>query len=127
MAEVDKPVERPLVPCLPSLCSKSKGASEHDSRTCLLLKNPITSSCILQEDNCPLVLVSMCVVVPHDASISAHIYTSSVVFLCALQGLGEGVALPSMNNLIAAHVPKEAKARGLGMAFSGFHTGANSL
>lgn len=39
------------------------------------------------------------------------------------QGLGEGVALPCMNNLIATHVPKSAKARGLGMAFSGFHCG----
>ncbi|KAF5829807.1 major facilitator superfamily domain-containing protein [Dunaliella salina] len=38
-------------------------------------------------------------------------------------GLGEGVALPSMNNLVATYVPKEAKARALGMCFTGFHTG----
>jgi len=38
-------------------------------------------------------------------------------------GLGEGVALPSMNNLVATYVPKEAKSRALGMCFSGFHTG----
>jgi len=41
---------------------------------------------------------------------------------CAV-GLGEGVALPSMNNLIASHIPKEAKSKALGMAFSGFHCG----
>jgi hypothetical protein len=39
------------------------------------------------------------------------------------QGLGEGVALPSMNNLVAAHIPPNAKSRALGMAFSGFHSG----
>jgi MFS family permease len=39
------------------------------------------------------------------------------------QGLGEGVALPSMNNMVAAHVPPSAKARALGMSFTGFHTG----
>lgn len=38
-------------------------------------------------------------------------------------GLGEGVALPSMNNLVATYLPKEAKARGLGLAFTGFHCG----
>ncbi|KIY98369.1 putative anion transporter 2 [Monoraphidium neglectum] len=38
-------------------------------------------------------------------------------------GLGEGVALPSMNNLVARHVPPSAKARALGMCFSGFHSG----
>lgn len=43
--------------------------------------------------------------------------------LAMLQGLGEGVALPSMNNLVATWVPKESKAKGLGMCFSGFHTG----
>ncbi len=40
-----------------------------------------------------------------------------------MQGLGEGVALPTMNNLMANHIPREAKARALGMAFSGFHSG----
>ena len=28
-----------------------------------------------------------------------------------------------MNNLMAVHIPKEAKARALGLAFSGFHCG----
>lgn len=38
-------------------------------------------------------------------------------------GLGEGVALPSMNNMVAGHVPPAAKARALGMCFTGFHSG----
>ncbi|WIA32968.1 hypothetical protein OEZ86_006131 [Tetradesmus obliquus] len=38
-------------------------------------------------------------------------------------GLGEGVALPSMSNMVAAHVPASAKARALGMSFTGFHSG----
>lgn len=42
---------------------------------------------------------------------------------CCPQGLGEGVALPSMSNMVAAHVPPSAKARALGMSFTGFHTG----
>eukprot|EP00775_Hariotina_reticulata_P012650 gene12650-12778_t len=41
----------------------------------------------------------------------------------AAGGLGEGVALPSMSNMVAAHVPPAAKARALGMSFTGFHTG----
>lgn len=41
----------------------------------------------------------------------------------AFQGLGEGVALPTMSNMIAKYVPKEAKGRALGLAFSGFHSG----
>ncbi|KAF8067233.1 PHT4 [Scenedesmus sp. PABB004] len=38
-------------------------------------------------------------------------------------GLGEGVALPSMSSMVSRHVPPPAKARALGMAFSGFHSG----
>ena len=42
------------------------------------------------------------------------------------QGLGEGVALPAMNNLVATYVPRSAKARALGLAFSGFHSGKST-
>ncbi|KAL6765902.1 major facilitator superfamily domain-containing protein [Haematococcus lacustris] len=38
-------------------------------------------------------------------------------------GLGEGVALPAMNNLVASFIPKDMKARALGLCFTGFHTG----
>ena len=37
-------------------------------------------------------------------------------------GLGEGVALPSMNNLVAT-LPKSLRSTGLGVAFTGFHSG----
>lgn len=38
-------------------------------------------------------------------------------------GVGEGVVLPSMNSLVAKHIPPAAKARALGLIFTGFHTG----
>lgn len=37
-------------------------------------------------------------------------------------GLGEGVALPSMNNLVAT-LPKQLRSTALGVAFTGFHSG----
>ncbi|EFN57861.1 hypothetical protein CHLNCDRAFT_143323 [Chlorella variabilis] len=40
-----------------------------------------------------------------------------------LVGFGEGVALPSMNNLIARHIDPSKKATALGAVFTGFHTG----
>lgn len=51
------------------------------------------------------------------------IFVRACVCLMVAQGLGEGVALPSMSNLVANHVPPSAKARALGMSFTGFHTG----
>lgn len=44
----------------------------------------------------------------------------------ALVGLGEGVTMPSMNNLLAKHVPPASRARSIGLIFSGFHAGARS-
>ena len=41
-------------------------------------------------------------------------------------GLGEGAALPVMNNLVATNVPPQQRATALGTCFSGFHTGAAS-
>jgi len=38
-------------------------------------------------------------------------------------GLGEGVALPAMNNMVAA-LPKLRRSTALGIAFTGFHCGA---
>ena len=38
-------------------------------------------------------------------------------------GLGEGVALPSMNNLVANNIPLARRSTALGGCFSGFHTG----
>jgi predicted MFS family arabinose efflux permease len=41
---------------------------------------------------------------------------------CAV-GLGEGVALPAMNSLVAGHVPGKSRATALGLCFGGFHAG----
>ena len=38
-------------------------------------------------------------------------------------GLGEGAALPVMNNLVATNIPAKRRATALGSCFSGFHTG----
>lgn len=38
-------------------------------------------------------------------------------------GLGEGVALPSMNSLVATYLPAGVKSRALGISFTGFHCG----
>lgn len=42
-------------------------------------------------------------------------------------GLGEGVALPAMNNLVANNVPLSRRSTALGGCFSGFHTGATPM
>ena len=47
----------------------------------------------------------------------------AVLFVRFLVGFGEGVALPSMNNLIATRIPASRRATALGGAFMGFHTG----
>jgi ACS family sodium-dependent inorganic phosphate cotransporter/ACS family sodium-dependent inorganic phosphate cotransporter-like MFS transporter 9 len=46
-----------------------------------------------------------------------------LLFTRALVGLGEGVALPSMNNLIGKNVKTERRATALGISFAGFHSG----
>ena len=38
-------------------------------------------------------------------------------------GLGEGVALPAMNNLVANNIPPARRSTALGGCFTGFHTG----
>ena len=40
-----------------------------------------------------------------------------------LGGLGLGVALPAMNNLVANNVPLARRSTALGGCFTGFHTG----
>ena len=49
----------------------------------------------------------------------------AVVFIRVCVGLGEGVALPSMNNLVAT-LPKSLRSTALGVAFTGFHCGTGS-
>ena len=47
----------------------------------------------------------------------------AVLLVRFLVGLGEGVALPSMNNLIATRIRPSLRATALGMVFSGFQSG----
>ncbi|KAK9845874.1 hypothetical protein WJX81_004733 [Elliptochloris bilobata] len=53
----------------------------------------------------------------------AGLTVAAVLLARACVGLGEGVALPTMNHLVAAHVPPASRATALGTAFSGFHCG----
>ena len=41
----------------------------------------------------------------------------------AAVGLGEGVVLPSMSNLMATRVPTSWRATALGLVYAGFHSG----
>lgn len=41
----------------------------------------------------------------------------------ALVGLGEGVVLPAVTNMLARHVPPARRASSVGAAFAGFHGG----
>jgi len=57
------------------------------------------------------------------AALGAGVGLPALLLARAAVGLGEGVAMPSMNNLIATHVPKERRAQAVGTAFMGFHSG----
>ena len=51
----------------------------------------------------------------------------AVMLARGMVGLGEGVALPAMNNLVANNVPLARRSTGLGGCFTGFHTGSVPL
>lgn len=55
--------------------------------------------------------------------IAAGLSIPAILAARCMVGLGEGVAMPAMSNLIATFIPKEAKARALGLSYSGFHGG----
>lgn len=57
------------------------------------------------------------------AVVAAGLSLPAAVLARALVGLGEGVALPSMNNLVAEHVPPSRRASALGACFGGFQSG----
>ncbi|GLI69264.1 hypothetical protein VaNZ11_013797 [Volvox africanus] len=57
------------------------------------------------------------------ATVAAGLTMPVVLLSRFLTGFGEGVALPSMSNLVASHIPAASKARALGLCFSGFHSG----
>jgi ACS family sodium-dependent inorganic phosphate cotransporter len=52
-------------------------------------------------------------------------HTLNSLLLCrALMGVGEGVAMPAMNSLIARHVPPSERSRALSTVYSGFFLGS---
>ena len=54
---------------------------------------------------------------------AAGLTLPAVLAARALVGLGEGAALPVMNNLVATNIAPGRRATALGGCFSGFHTG----
>ena len=55
--------------------------------------------------------------------VAAGLGQAPLLFARALVGLGEGVALPSMNNLVGKNVRPDRRATALGISFAGFHSG----
>jgi MFS family permease len=55
----------------------------------------------------------------HPSIVAAGLALPAVLLSRAFVGLGEGVALPSMNNLVAQHVPPAKRASALGACFAG--------
>mmetsp|Transcript_50811 Transcript_50811/g.94649 ORF Transcript_50811/g.94649 Transcript_50811/m.94649 type:complete len:457 (+) Transcript_50811:40-1410(+) len=77
-----------------------------------------------------MVFASACAILPvavigvqASAMCAAGAVLPLVIASRALVGLGEGVTMPSMNNLLAKHVPPASRARSIGLIFSGFHAG----
>ena len=58
---------------------------------------------------------------------AAGLTLPAVMLARGMVGLGEGVALPSMNNLVANNVPLARRSTALGGCFTGFHTGPASI
>lgn len=54
---------------------------------------------------------------------AAGLTVPAVIAARVCVGLGEGAALPVMNNLVATNVRPTKRATALGSCFSGFHTG----
>jgi len=54
---------------------------------------------------------------------AAGLTLPAVMLARGMVGLGEGVALPAMNNLVANNIPPARRSTALGGCFTGFHTG----
>ncbi len=64
------------------------------------------------------------------AALSPAVAATGLTFAAVLAarflvGVGEGVAMPAMNNLVARFVPPALKATALGNCYTGFHTGGS--
>lgn len=56
--------------------------------------------------------------------IAASTSTAVLLLARALLGVGEGVAMPSMNNIISKWVPEKERARSLSLTYSGMYMGS---
>lgn len=56
---------------------------------------------------------------------AAGLTLPAVMLARGLVGLGEGVALPAMNNLVANNIPPSRRSTALGGCFTGFHSGVS--
>ena len=57
------------------------------------------------------------------AAVSAGVALPLMLLARALVGLGEGVVLPAVTNMLALRVPPQRRASAVGTAFAGFHGG----
>ncbi len=67
---------------------------------------------------------------PSNASVASQVAAAALTFPAVLAtrvciGLGEGVALPAMNNMVAG-LQREKRSTALGIAFTGFHCGTGN-
>jgi len=56
--------------------------------------------------------------------IAAQIGLPALLFVRACMGVGEGVAMPAMNNLLSRWVPVEERSRSLALVYSGMYLGS---
>lgn len=56
--------------------------------------------------------------------IAAHISLPVLLGMRALMGIGEGVAMPAMNNMLSRWVPASERSRSLALVYSGMYTGS---
>ena len=56
--------------------------------------------------------------------IAANMGLGVLLVARACMGIGEGVAMPAMNNLLARWVPLAERSRSLALVYSGMHTGS---
>ena len=71
--------------------------------------------------SCASLLLPLCAITPFTRSLG--IVFPAVLFSRFLVGIGEGVALPSVNNLMARNIGLAQRASAIGGMFTGFHSG----
>jgi MFS transporter, ACS family, solute carrier family 17 (sodium-dependent inorganic phosphate cotransporter), other len=56
--------------------------------------------------------------------LAAHVSLPVLLGMRALMGIGEGVAMPAMNNMLSRWVPALERSRSLALVYSGMYTGS---